>query len=95
MVLITVVMVILVMSIFAVSFLSQNLNQNMSSQSQVDQIKAQELATGTMAKAYSDLYAGVAAGAVSSPAAETLDGKVFTPVVSPSGATGVQANVSY
>ena len=75
MVLVTVMMVIIVMSIFAVSFLNQNLNQNIAVQSQVDKIKMQELAMGAISKCYADLSAGGTSCVISD---ETMDRKKFT-----------------
>ena len=89
MVLVTVLMGIVVMSIFVAGTLSQHLSQSTSSQSQVDQIKAQELLQGAFWKAYADMNAGTTNPSVSS---ETLDGKVFTVNVPPKPAT---SSVSY
>ena len=80
-VLVIVLMAVSVMSIFAISILSQNMNQNSATQGQVDKIKAQQFAQGAFWKAYSDLGAGVANPSVPS---ETMDGKVFSSSISKS-----------
>ncbi len=76
MVLVTVTLVIITMSIFVISFLSQNLSQSTATQAQVDDVIAQEYAAGLAAKNYSDLAQGFAMDASSSQSmASTLTGQ--------------------
>ncbi len=58
MALMTVLVVIMVMSIFVITHISQNLSQATSVQAQIDQIYAQQFATGVVAKAITDLNVG-------------------------------------
>ena len=94
MVLITVLAVIMIMSIFVVVTLSQNLSQTTLSQISVDQVKAQQLVQGAFWKAYADMNGG----GNPSVASETLDGKTFTVTVPPrpaSSAVAYEPKVTY
>jgi len=74
MVLVTVLMVVIVLSIFVTSILSQQMSQGFSSQDRINQIKAQELAQGAFWKAYGDMIAGSGPSVNS----EVMDGKTYT-----------------
>ncbi|MBI4309588.1 MAG: hypothetical protein HY591_04580, partial [Candidatus Omnitrophica bacterium] len=79
-ILVTVLAILVVMSVFVVATLSQNLNQAASAQTQLDEIKARELVMGAFWKAYADMNDGINNPSVPS---ENLDGKTFTVSVDP------------
>lgn len=91
MVLVTVIMVVLVMSIFAVNILSQSLNQSSSAKSGVNKIVGTQLAKGAFWKAFSDMSTGVAPSVPN----ETMNGSTFTVSVAAAGASPYTVNVTY
>jgi Tfp pilus assembly protein PilX len=93
MILVTVLMTIIVLSLLTVSILSQNVSQSASSQGQVEQIKAQELAQGALWKAYTDMsLSGATTPTVNG---EYLDGKPYSVSVDPKPASStVPYNIS-
>ena len=82
MVLLVVIVASIVMSIFVILMLSQNLSQVTSSQDRVDQIKAQELAQGVYWKYYADL---AATGSATVEPPVDVGGKTFTTSINGSG----------
>ena len=91
-ILLIVIATIMVMSVFAISILSQSLNQSASAQAQVDNIVAEELAKGAFWKVYADKNGGVVNPTVSSE--PSLNGKVFTVSITNSS-TQYNSQVSY
>ncbi len=78
MILLTVLMVVLILSIFVAAIISQELSRSSGIQKQIDEIKAQELRAGYFWKAHAEMNAG------NNPAGtfiESLDGKSFSVTV--------------
>ena len=71
--------------IYSIGILTRGASQVLSSEDQVDRIKAEQLAIGAYAKTYTDLTYG---GALPGTFTETLDGKVYNVTVANNGATG-------
>lgn len=85
MVMIVVIMVTIIIMVYSIGILSRGASQVISSEDQVDRIKAEQLAIGAYAKAYSDAAGGnVLPGSIT----ETLDNKTYTVNVLNNGATG-------
>ena len=90
MVLVTVLMIVAVMMILSISILSQNVTQNTSSQSQVEQIRADQFAKGVFWNSYS-------AGAFNSSNGTlgTYNGKTYSATVSPQANNAYTVRISY
>jgi Tfp pilus assembly protein PilX len=88
MVLIIVLMTIVVMMVFSMGVISRGVSQTKSSQGQIDRIKAEELAVGAYAKAYSERATGAA---LTTSFSEVLDNRTFTATVVDSGPSSVPA----
>ena len=87
------------MTILAIALMSASVSQTLSSQHQIERIKAEQLAKGAFWYNYLSIST---LGSSSSPLQETLDNKPYTPTVSSSGAdpfgygtTTYNATVSY
>ncbi len=78
-VLITVVVIALTIMILAVSLISTTTSQSLSSQHQIDRIKAEELAKGAHWFNYMQITTN---GSSAIPLPTGLDGKTFTPTIS-------------
>ena len=87
-VLIMVVMTVVIMMIFSIGLVSRGVSQTKSSESQIDRIKAEQLAMGVYAKAYSDRAAGLAMNALTTYNA-TMDNKTYFVNVVDSGGGGI------
>ncbi len=85
MVMIVVLMVTIIIMVYSIEILSRGASQVISAEDQVDKIKAEQLAMGAYAKAYSDAASGAA---IPTSFTETLNNKTFTVNVSDAGATG-------
>ncbi len=90
MVLVTVLMIVLVMMILSIGILSQNVTRSTSSQSQVEQIRADQFAKGVFWNAYS---AGVFTS--SNGTLGTYNGKTYSATVSPQANNAYTVNISY
>lgn len=86
-ILLMVLIVVIVLAIISASILFTSLNQGTSTQAQIDEIKAEQLAKGVLWEQY---YKGFN-GAVTNP--EEMDGKIFTPQVAPRGADQYEIKV--
>ena len=78
MVLVTVVMIILVMSLLLTAIISQNLSQVTTTEAQIKEIKAKELALGLFWKAQADMTYTAGNPATPNGGLENLDGTEYT-----------------
>lgn len=85
MVMIMVIMVTIIIMVYSIGILSRGATQVISAEDQVDRIKADQLAMGAYAKAYTDMASG---SALPGTFNETLDGKTYTVVLTDGGTTG-------
>ena len=85
MVMIMVLMVTIIIMIYSIGILTRGASQVISSEDQVDHIKAEQLAIGAYAKTYTDLASG---SALPGTFTETLDNKVYNVTVTDNGNTG-------
>ena len=90
MVLVTVLMIVAVMMILSVSILSQNITQSTSSQAQVEQIRADELAKGIFWNTYSS-----GAFTKGSTSLGVYNGKTYTATVPAPQAKSATVTISY
>lgn len=84
MVLIIVLMVTIIIMVYAIGILTRGSSQVISAEDQIDHIKAEQLAIGAYAKAYSDLASG---GSLPGAFNLTMDNKIYSVSVT-SAATG-------
>ena len=98
MVLLTVLMVIAVMMIFTIGLLSRSVTQTISSERQVDRIKAEQFLKGAFWLVYSNLVNGAPPA---SSVSQTIDGKTYnavigsTPGAGPNGTAAYSLNIIY
>jgi type II secretory pathway component PulK len=78
MVMVMVLMAIAVMMVFSIGVISRGVSQTKSSEQQIDRIKAEQLAMGAYAKAYSDMAVG---GAMPTTFTATLDNKTYNATI--------------
>lgn len=85
MVMIMALMVTIMMMVYSVGVVSRGTSQTKSVEEQIDSIKAEQLALGAYAKAYTDLASGAAMpGSINA----TMDNKSYTTTLVNSGSTG-------
>ncbi len=87
MVLIMVLMAITVMMVFSIGIVSRSVSQVVSSEEQVDRIKAEQFAIGAFAKIYSDRAAG--APPTFTTLVATMDNKTYMVNVVDGGGGGI------
>ena len=98
-IMVTVLVLVLVMTVIAIGILSVNISQVSTSESVVDNIKAEQLAIGAFYQYHQQQIEGLNG---LSPASETLDGKTFTigvdnkgPAPGPISANQIEINVDF
>ena len=74
MVFIMVIMIVIVLMVYGIGVITRGTSQTKSSEEQIDQIKTEQLALGSYAKAYTDLASGNVMDATLSA---TLDNKTY------------------
>ena len=82
-ILIMVLLTTITIMVVSIAIMTQGVSHVKSSQAQVEQIRAEQLALGTYAKVYSDLATGAA---ITSPLAVTIDNHTYDVEVSDAGA---------
>jgi hypothetical protein len=87
MVLIMVLMAVTVMMVFSIGIVSRGVSQVVSSEEQIDRIRAEQFAIGAYAKVYSDRAAGAAPAFLTYTA--TMDNKLYMVNIADGGGGGI------